>query len=108
MATTSQIQIYQANDGTTKIIVQFDNEPVWLNRNQLATLFDWDVNTIGKHINNVFKEGELDKAVTVAKYATVWKEEVIDVTTDVEQYILDVIISLGHRFKSHRGTQLRT
>jgi len=80
---------------------------VWLNRNELATLFDRDVKTIGKHITNVFKEGELSKEATVAKYATVQKEGKREVTRDVEHYNLDVIISIGYRVKSQRGTQFR-
>lgn len=73
MKEQNQIEIYQANDGTTQIDVQFEQETVWLNRNQLVSLFDRDIKTIGKHINNVFKEGELSKEATVAKYATVQK-----------------------------------
>lgn len=66
----SQIEIYQDKDGTAQINVHFDEDTVWLNHSQLASLFDRDVKTIGKHINNVFKEGELNKEVVVAKYAT--------------------------------------
>jgi hypothetical protein len=70
MITQNQIKIFQAKDNQVEVSVQLDNETVWLNRNQLATLFDRDIKTIGKHINNVFKEGELNKEVVVAKYAT--------------------------------------
>ena len=107
MKEQNQIEIYQANDGTTQIDVQFEQETVWLNRNQLVSLFDRDIKTIGKHINNVFKEGELSKEATVAKYATVQKEGDRQVTRDVEHYNLDVIISVGYRVKSQRGTQFR-
>ena len=103
----SEIKIFQAKDNQVEVIVQFDNETVWLNRNQLATLFDRDVKTIGKHITNVFKEGELSKEATVAKYATVQKEGDREVTREVAHYNLDVIISVGYRVKSQRGTQFR-
>lgn len=107
MKEQSQIKIFRAKDHKVEVSVQLDNETVWLNRNQLATLFDRDIKTIGKHINNVFKEGELSKEATVAKYATVQKEGDRDVTRDVEHYNLDVIISVGYRVKSQRGTQFR-
>ncbi|TXD48045.1 hypothetical protein [Polaribacter sp. IC073] len=66
-----QIVIFKPEGANTSIEVQVNDDTVWLHRNQLATLFDRDVKTIGKHINNVFKEAELDKKVTVAKYAIV-------------------------------------
>ena len=103
----SNIEIYQSADGQADIRVQFDNDSVWLNRHQLAELFDRDVKTIGKHINNVFKEGELDEEATVAKFATVQDEGGRQVERQVEHYNLDVIISVGYRVKSKRGTQFR-
>jgi prophage maintenance system killer protein len=107
MKELNQIKIFKANDNQVEVSVQLDNETVWLSRNQLATLFDRDIKTIGKHITNVFKEGELSKDATVAKYATVQKEGDREVTRDVEHYNLDVIISVGYRIKSQRGTQFR-
>lgn len=107
MKEQNQIEIYQSNDGSTQIEVQFEKETVWLNRHQLAALFDRDIKTIGKHINNVFKEAELSKKATVAKYATVQKEGDREVARDVEHYNLDVIISVGYRVKSQSGTQFR-
>ena len=107
MKEQSQIKIFQAKDNQVEVSVQLDNETVWLNRNQLATLFDRDIKTIGKHITNVFKEGELSKEATVAKYETVQKEGNREVTRDVQHYNLDVIISAGYRVKSQRGTQFR-
>ena len=68
--TTDSFEIYVADDGRSNIRVQFENDSVWLNRQQLSELFDRDVKTLGKHINNVFKEGELDKKAVVAKFAT--------------------------------------
>lgn len=87
----SNIEIYQSEDGRAAIRVQFDNDSVWLNRHQLAELFDRDVKTVGKHINNVFKEGELDEGATVAKFATTVEDNKI---YQVEHYNLDVIISI--------------
>lgn len=100
----SQIEIYQAGDGQTQIEVTFEQDSVWLNRIQLAELFDRDVKTIGKHINNVFNEGELDKASVVAKFATTAAD---GKTYQIDHYNLDVIISVGYRVNSKRGTQFR-
>ena len=69
MDSKGEIKIYQLQDGQTTIDVRLENETVWLNRNQIATLFDRDVKTIGKHINNALKE-ELEGEVVVAKFAT--------------------------------------
>lgn len=87
------------------VTVSPDNETVWLNRNQLAQLFDRDVKTIGKHINNALKE-ELDDS-TVAKFATVQIEGGREVERNIEYYNLDVIISVGYRVKSKRGVEFR-
>lgn len=103
----SEIKIFQTKDNQIEVSVQLDKDTVWLNRKQLATLFDRDIKTIGKHIGNIFKEEELIKEATVAKYATVQKEGNREVTRDVEYYNLDVIISVGYRVKSQRGTQFR-
>lgn len=103
----NEIKIYRITDSQIEVSVQFDKDTVWLNRNQLATLFGRDVKTIGKHIGNVFTEGELNKEATVAKYATVQREGERSVIRDVEFYNLDVIISVGYRVKSPQGTQFR-
>jgi len=66
----NQIEIYQGSDGQTQIEVKFDQETVWLNRKQMSALFGRDVKTIGKHINNVFEDGELEKNSVVANIAT--------------------------------------
>ena len=100
----NQIEIYKGGDGQTMIEVTFDNDTVWLNRKQLADLFGRDVKTIGKHINNVFHEGELDKKSVVADFATTAAD---NKTYQVEHYNLDVIISVGYRVKSKQGTQFR-
>ncbi len=103
----SQIEIYKSADNQTQVAVKFEAETVWLNRQQLSFLFDRDIKTIGKHINNVFNEGELDKKATVAKFAIVQTEGSRKVERNIEHYNLDVIISVGYRVKSQRGTQFR-
>ena len=106
----SKIEIYTSEDKQTVVEVKFDKETVWLNRQQIASLFDRDVKTIGKHINNVFKEGELNKDVVVAKFATTTQHGAIKGKTqikNVQYYNLDVIISVGYRVKSLQGTQFR-
>jgi hypothetical protein len=103
----SDIKIYQSEDGNTEITVQLDKDTVWLNLNQLVELFDRDKSVISRHIGNVFKEGELEKKATVAKYATVQNEGDRKVNREIEYFNLDVIISVGYRIRSHRGTQFR-
>lgn len=101
----NEIILYQP-DATVSLEVRLENETVWLNRNQIAQLFDRDVKTIGKHIANALKE-ELDGIPTVANFATVQIEGGRTVTRNIEYYNLDVIISVGYRVKSKRGIQFR-
>ena len=106
----NEIVLYRTNELAEHIEVRFDEDTVWLNRQQIAVLFGRDVKTIGKHIINVFSEGELDKNVVVAKYATTTQHGAIEgktQTINVEHYNLDVIISVGYRVKSKQGTQFR-
>lgn len=105
MEEANEIILYQP-DSTFSLDVRVDKETVWLNRNQIAILFDRDVKTIGKHINNALQE-ELDGFPTIAKFATVQKEGERTVTRNIEYYNLDVIISVGYRVKSKRGIQFR-
>lgn len=88
-----------------KLEVNMKDETVWLNREQLSKLFDRDIKTIGKHINNALNE-ELDNS-TVAKFATVQKEGQREVTREIEYYNLDMIISVGYRVKSQNGVIFR-
>ena len=92
------------NNGEIELKVSVNNETVWLNRQQISELFDRDIKTIGKHINNVFKEKELFKDSVVANFATTAKD---GKTYNVEHYNLDVIISIGYRVKSQRGVSFR-
>ena len=87
------------------VTVSPNEETVWLNRNQLASLFDRDVKTISKHINNALKE-ELDSS-TVAKFATVQKEGSRNIKREIDYYNLDMIISVGYRVKSQNGVIFR-
>ncbi len=103
----SEIILYQTEDGRTRIEVQFKGETAWLSLNQMAELFQRDKSVISRHIKNAFDEGELRPAATVAKFATVQTEGSRTVSRDIEFYNLDVIISVGYRVKSHRGTQFR-
>lgn len=101
------IVIYEAADGKTSLEVNLQDETVWLNQRQMGLLFDRDYKTISKHLLNVFREGELDKATTVAKFATVQIEGNREIIREIEYYNLDVIISVGYRVKSNHGTQFR-
>ena len=98
-----EIILFETKDHSVTLKVPVENETVWLNRNQMAELFDRDVKTIGKHISNALKE-ELDNS-TVAKFATVQKEGEREVSRQVEYYNLDMIISVGYRVKSQRGVE---
>ncbi len=102
----NEIIIYQPNIELEKIEVRIDNDTVWLNRHQISVLFDRDIKTIGKHINNALNE-ELEGISTVAKFATVQKEGDRIVERNIEYYNLDVVISVGYRVKSNRGVQFR-
>lgn len=102
-----EIILYQAEGFPSHIEVRVENDTVWLSRLQIAALFDRDVKTIGKHINNVFTEEELQKKSTVANFAIVQMEGGRSVKRQIEFYNLDVIISVGYRVKSKQGTQFR-
>ena len=103
----SNIIMYTTEDGLTKIEVTFDEDTVWLSLDQMADLFQRDKSTISRHTKNIFTEGELRPEATVAKFATVQTEGNRQVTRDIDYYNLDVIISVGYRVKSLRGTQFR-
>lgn len=102
-----EIIIYQTEDGLTKINVSMQDETVWLSLDQMAELFQRDKSTISRHIKNIYVEGELVREATVANFATVQTEGDRQVERNIEYYNLDVIISVGYRVKSLRGTQFR-
>lgn len=103
----SEILMYTTEDGLTKVEATFENDTVWLSLEQMAELFQRDKSTVSRHIKNIYREGELTPLATVAKFATVQTEGERTVTREIEYYNLDVIISVGYRVKSLRGTQFR-
>ena len=109
MMKDNEIILFETEDREIKLNVTVDQDTVWLNRNQMAELFDRDVKTIGKHINNAVRE-ELSDQVVVAKFATTTQHGAIEGKTQThmtEYYNLDVIISVGYRVKSQRGIEFR-
>ena len=103
-----EIILFESADKSVSLSVPFENETVWLNRQQMASLFDRDVKTIGKHIGNALEEELNDiENPTVANFATVQTEGSRKVERNVEYYSLDVIISVGYRVKSKRGVEFR-
>ncbi len=100
----SNILMYTTEDGITKVEVTFENDTVWLSLDQMAELFQRDKSTISRHIKNIFAEGELNKNSVVANFATTASDGKV---YQVDYYNLDVIISVGYRVKSLRGTQFR-
>ena len=96
--------MYSTEDGQTKIDVKYDNETVWLTQAQMAELFDKSKSTINEHISNIFKEGELEQGLVVRNFRTTASD---GKNYDTKFYNLDVIISVGYRVKSLRGTQFR-
>lgn len=103
----NKIIIYQTQDGQTKIDVRLENETVWLTQNQMAELFQTTKQNVSLHIKNIFEEGELSENSTVKDYLTVQQEGNRKVSRNISHYNLDVIISVGYRVKSLRGTQFR-
>ncbi|MEA5047274.1 MAG: virulence RhuM family protein [Eubacteriales bacterium] len=100
----TEIILYQSEDGTTKIDVRMEDETVWLSLDQIAELFLRDKSTISRHLKNIFEEGELPRSSVVANFATTATD---GKTYQVDYYNLDVIIAVGYRVKSPRGTQFR-
>ncbi|MBR7116013.1 MAG: virulence RhuM family protein, partial [Alistipes sp.] len=104
-----EIIIYQSSDGQTELDVRLEGDTVWLSQAQMSSLFQRERSVIGRHISNIYKEGELEKDTSCAKIA----HKVVNVGNDAVQnyytmyYNLDVIISVGYRVKSLRGTQFR-
>jgi len=97
----NKIELYQTRDGKTQVKVNIDENTVWLSQDQIVQLFERDQSVISRHINNIFKEEELDKKSTMQKMHSANSDK------PVGFYNLDVVISLGYRVKSIRGTQFR-
>ncbi|MFN8207177.1 MAG: RhuM family protein [Bacteroidales bacterium] len=102
-----EIKIYQANDQSAQIEVRVEDDTVWLTQAQMVELFQSTKQNISLHINNIFKEGELDPSSTVKEYLTVQLEGNRQIKRKLAIYSLDIIISVGYRVKSKRGTQFR-
>ena len=99
-----QIEIFQSKDGQAQVEVHFEKETVWLSQAQMVELFDKNKRTVSEHIRNIFKEGELQEESVVRKFRTTADD---GKTYKVNHYNLDVVISVGYRVKSQRGTQFR-
>ena len=99
--------MYTTEDGQVEIEVRLEDENVWLTQNSMAELFDTTKQNISLHIKNIYEEGELDEISTVKDFLTVQNEGTRQVSRNVKHYNLDVIISVGYRVKSLRGTQFR-
>ena len=102
-----EIIIYQTADGETRLDVRMENDSVWLTQAQMVELFNSTKQNVSLHINNLFKEGELERGATVKEYLIVQQEGHRSVKRKIAAYNLDVIISVGYRVKSQRGTQFR-
>ncbi len=107
MNTQDQITIYQSADGSVQLEVTLDQDTVWLTQRQLSSLFDKDVRTINEHIHNVLAEQELAAEATIRKFRIVQQEGERKVNREIEHYNLDMIISVGYRVNSKKGTQFR-
>lgn len=104
---TDKVVIYQSADGQAFLDVRLEQETVWLSQKQMAELLDKDTDTIGLHIRNIYKEGELEPDTTTEESSVVQNEGSREVRRTLKFYNLDVIISVGYRVKSQRGTQFR-
>ena len=107
MGSKSEVVIYKSPQGDTVLDVKLEEDTVWLSQIQLAKLFKTTKQNVSLHINNIYKEKELVRNSTVKKYLTVQKEGKREVERNIEHFNLDVIISVGYRVKSKRGTQFR-
>lgn len=105
--TRSQILFYQSEDGTSRIEVRLDEGTVWLSQNLIAELYQITKQNVSLHIRNILGEGELDQAATVKQYLTVQTEGSRAVKRTIDYYNLDMILAIGYRVRSHRGTQFR-
>ncbi len=103
----SEIKIFKTGDGKTSIEVKLQNDTVWLSQKQMAELFDKNSDTIGLHLKNIYKSGELDEDSTTEKYSVVRLEGNRKVKRQIKFYNLDAIISVGYRVNSKRGIQFR-
>ncbi|MCY2979766.1 MAG: virulence RhuM family protein [Planctomycetota bacterium] len=104
---SSEIILYQTEDGRTRIQCRFENETIWLTQALIAELFQKDVRTINEHLVNIFDEGELTRDATIRNFRIVRIEGKREVSREIEHYNLAAILAVGYRVRSHRGTQFR-
>lgn len=104
---TSEIKIYQSEDGKAEVQVKLDNETVWLSQKQMWELFDKDSDTISLHIRNIYESGELQEFATTEEYTVVQLEGKRKIKRKLKFYNLDAIISVGYRVNSKRGILFR-
>jgi hypothetical protein len=107
MENNSNILIYQTEDGKTKIDVRLENETVWMTQKAISELYKKGVNTINEHIKHIYEEGELEEKATIRENRIVQKEGYRTVARKVNFYNLEMVIAIGYRVHSHRGTQFR-
>ena len=103
----SDIIMYQTEGGDTRLEVRLEDSTVWLSQKMMANLYQKDVRTINEHIKSIFSEGELDPEATIRNFRIVQKEGDREVTRQIDFYNLEMILAVGYRVKSHRGTQFR-
>ena len=107
MIENKQIEIYQSEDGQIQIQVSLEKDTIWLSQAQMAELFDKDSDTIGLHLRNIYKSGELEKSATTEESSVVRQEGKRQVNRKIKFYNLDAIISVGYRVNSKKGTRFR-
>ena len=107
MTENKQIEIYQSEDGQTQIQVRLEKDTIWLSQAQMAELFDKNSDTIGLHLNNIYKSGELEQSATTEESPVVRQEGKRQVRRKIKFYNLDAIISVGYRVNSKKGTRFR-
>jgi hypothetical protein len=106
-APQSSIILYQTEDGRTRVQCRFEHETVWLTQALMAALFQIGVNTVNHHLKEIYADGELPREATIRKYRIVRLEGGREVSREIEHYSLPVILAVGYRVRSHRGTQFR-
>ena len=106
-APSGELFLFKSSDGQTKVECRLENDTLWLNLNQLSTLFGRDKSVISKHFKNIYDDAELVQEATIAKYATVQIEGEREVTRLLEYYNLDAIFAIGYRVRSPQGVQFR-
>jgi death-on-curing family protein len=103
----NKIEIFTTKNNQAQVKVKFDGDTVWLSLNQMAELFEKDKSVISRHLNNIYREAELEREATVAKNATVQTEGKREIAREIEYYNLDAILSVGYRVNSKQGTEFR-